>query len=334
MTQPNATLPDPSASHLPRWRGFNLLEKFTLDGNSPYREGDFDLIREWGFNFVRLPMDYRTWIVNDDPTHFNETTLKEIDAAVRCGRERGIHVNLNFHRAPGYCVNPPKEPLDLWNDPKAQELAAAHWRHFAERYRGIPSRELSFDLVNEPAHVSAESYARAVRVMVEAIRAADPDRLIIADGIEWGNRPVPELASLRVAQSTRGYGPNQVSHYRASWIPGSDTWPVPTWPLHEGDRVWDKEFLRQKLEPWKALEKQGVGVHVGEWGVYQFTPHDVALAWMRDCLALWKEAGWGWSVWNLRGGFGPLDSDRADVHYEHYRGHPLDREMLEALRGG
>src|SRR5438105_12147824 len=86
------TLPEPSPSHLPRWRGFNLLEKFTLGDNQPFRESDFDLIHGWGFNFVRLPMDYRTWIVESDANRFNEATLKEIDTAVRFGRERGIHV--------------------------------------------------------------------------------------------------------------------------------------------------------------------------------------------------------------------------------------------------
>src|SRR5207237_1727564 len=107
------------------------------------------------------------------------------------------------------------------------------------------------------------------------------------------------------------------------------------WPLHEGGLVWDKELLRRRqIEPWKALEKQGVGVHVGEWGAYQYTPHDVVLAWMRDLLSLWKEAGWGWALWNLTGGFGILDSHRTDVRYESYRGHELDREMLETLRSG
>jgi len=332
QTEPTS-LPEPLPSRLPLWRGFNLLAKFTLAGSEPFRESDFDLVREWGFNFVRLPMDYRTWTIDGDPLRFDEAALKEIDDAVRFGRERGIHVNLNFHRAPGYCVNPPAEPLDLWRDPEAQELAAAHWRQFAERYRGIPNRELSFDLVNEPAGISAAEYLPAVRAMVEAIRAADPDRLIIADGLQWGNVPVPELAGLGVAQSTRGYAPHRISHYRASWVRGSDRWPVPTWPLDEDGTVWDRELLRRRqIEPWKALEAQGVGVHVGEWGAYQFTPHEVVLAWMHDQLSLWKEAGWGWALWNLTGGFGPLDSGRADVPYEPYCGHQLDRRMLEVLR--
>jgi endoglucanase len=53
---------------------------------------------------------------------------------------------------------------------------------------------------------------------------------------------------------------------------------------------------------------------------------------MRDCLELWKAAGWGWALWNFRGSFGILDSNRADVKYDTYRGRRLDRAMLELLR--
>ena len=74
------------------------------------------------------------------------------------------------------------------------------------------------------------------------------------------------------------------------------------------------------------------GGHVGEWGCFNKTPHDVALAWMGDYLSLWKEAGWGWALWNLRGSFGVMDSERADVAYEDYKGRKLDRKMLELLR--
>jgi endoglucanase len=320
-----------SYSKLPRWRGFNLLEKFTLGNNAAYREEDFDLMAGWGFDFARLPMDYRCWTAPDDPKTLKEETLKEIDRAVEMGRKRGIHVNLNFHRAPGYCVNPPAEPLDLWTQPEALELASYHWGHFAARYKDIPNSELSFDLLNEPPDIPAATYRKVVDGLIQAIRAADPDRLIIADGRRWGNTPVPELADLKVGQSTRGYQPMQISHYKAGWVHGSDQWPEPTWPLKNPDI--DKEWLRKEMiAPWKALEAKGVGVHVGEWGAFQYTPHAVVMAWMKDTLSLWKEAGWGWAMWNLRGGFGPLDSGRSDVKYEKKGDRLVDREMLELIR--
>ena len=75
-------------------------------------------------------------------------------------------------------------------------------------------------------------------------------------------------------------------------------------------------------------------MHVGEWGAYNRTPHKVVLAWMCDSLDLWKEAGWGWSLWEFRGSFGVLDSQRADAPYEDFRGHKFDREMLTLLQSG
>ncbi len=320
---------------LPRWRGFNLLNKFTLQMNKPYDESDFDLIAEWGFDFVRLPTSYLCWTIS--PGVYKEDMLKEMDQAIAFGRERRIHVNLCLHRAPGYCVNPPKEPLDLWSDGEdgvtAREQFAAQWRMFSARYKDIPSDQLSFDLVNEPGSISASVYVRAIKAAVDAIRSEDPNRLIIADGLYWGNHPVPELAPLHIAQSTRGYQPMQISHYKAGWVSGSDTWQAPTWPLNEGDKtVIDKNWLRKNMiEPFQNLQKMGVGVHVGEWGAFNKTPHAVVISWMKDQLSLWREAGWGWAMWNFSGSFGPLDSGREDVKYENYKGRKVDKEMLDLL---
>jgi endoglucanase len=327
-----------SARHLPRWRGFNLLEKFTQQqgGNPPFREADFAIVAEWGFNFTRLPLSYLCWTEPDDWLKLREDELKHLDDAVAFGGKHGVHVNLNLHRAPGYCVNPPHELLSLWKDEEALSACAFHWAQLAKRYQGIPNERVSFDLLNEPGDISEEAYVRVVKRLVESIRAEDPQRLIIADALKWGREPVFDLAGLGIAQSTRGYEPMRISHYKASWVMGASKWPEPTWPLKIGEsKVVDKETLaRERIQPWKKLEQKGVGVHVGEWGAYNCTPHQVVLAWMRDCLALWKEAGWGWALWNLRGSFGVLDSQRADVEYEDFRGHKLDRQMLAVLQQG
>ena len=128
-----------------------------------------------------------------------------------------------------------------------------------------------------------------------------------------------------------------VSHYKANWVSGAENWPPPTWPMTEkvGCRLihWDKQRLqRERIAPFQSIEQRGVGIHVGEWGAHNRTPHDVTLRWMRDCLELWRDAGWGWALWNFRGGFGILDSERSDVAYESFEGCALDRRMLELLR--
>ena len=337
---PKASAPDEvrwlpaSPEKLPRWRGFNLLEKFnTGRARRPFREDDFRLIAELGFNFARLPMDYRCLIQGDDWERFDEASLRDIDQAVAWGRQYGIHVCLNLHRAPGYTVARPPEKTSLWTDENTQRVCAKHWAMFARRYRDIPNERLSFNLLNEPDRVSAATYAVVVRKLVDAIRAEDPNRLVICDGLNYGNTPVPALRELRVAQATRGYSPTELTHYQASWV-NSANFPFPKWPRPlPGGGVQDRDWLWNKtIVPWQKLEAGGTGVMVGEWGAFNKTPHDVVLHWAEDCLANWQKAGWGWALWNFRGAFGVLDSGRADVQYEDFAGHKLDRKLLQLLQ--
>lgn len=328
-------LPAASAQALPRWRGFNLLEKFMVANQKPFVEDDFASIAAWGFNFVRLPLDYRCWAEPGGEGPFREPVLKEIDQAVAFGAKHQVHVMINFHRAPGYTVARPAEAKDLWTDEGIQDVCARHWAEFARRYQGIPNSHLSFNLFNEPAKADPAAHRRVVARMVEAVRRHDRDRLVVCDGRDYGRTPPSELAGLEVAAAPRGYEPFRLTHYRASWVQGSDAWPEPSYPLVEGGKTWDKSTLeRQQVVPWKALQEQGVGVMVGEFGAHNRTPHRVVLPWVRDCLAVWKDAGWGWALWNLRGSFGILDSQRTDVTYEDHHGHKLDRALLDVLQQG
>lgn len=306
---------------------------FHAGGDHPFREEDFAWIAELGFNFVRLPLDYRCWTDPKDWTRLREDDIKRLDQAVEFGRKHAIHVQLNFHRAPGYTVAQPPESRSLWTDSDAQDVCAQHWGHFARRFQGVPSRQLSFNLFNEPSNLRAETYRAVVERIVQAIQEHDRQRLIVCDGRDWGNTPPVELAGLEVAAATRGYEPFHLTHYQASWVSGSDRWPAPTYPLHDKGGVWDRARLqKERIAPWKELQARGVGVMVGEFGSHNRTPHDVVIPWMRDCLANWKEAGWGWALWNFRGSFGILDSNRRDVSYETWHGHKLDRAMLELLQ--
>ena len=323
---------------LPRWRGFNLLDFFTTRSTGHVSEDDFRWIAGWGFNFVRLPMCYTLWIEDDNPRRIHQPMLTKIDRAVELGRAYGIHVCLSFHRAPGYSVNPERvEPYNLWKDQAALDDFCFHWQLFARRYQGIPSDQLSFNLVNEPASPSPQTmtrddHARVMRAAVAAIRDVDPQRLIILDGLSWGNDPCPELADLGVAQSCRAYLPMGVSHYKASWVNG-ETFPAPRWPggWHHGED-WDRARLDQHYRQWADLAARGVGVHCGEGGAFIYTPHDIVLRWFRDVLDILRGYNIGYALWNFRGGFGILDSERADVAYEDWHGHALDRQLLELLR--
>lgn len=328
----------------PRYKGFNLTQK--TGGTGPrkkFEEEDFEIMAEWGLNFARIPMSYWNWAPKDDWYKIDEDALKDIDEAVEFGKQYKVHINLNMHRVPGYCINGRDlEIADLFNDTpenmkKALDAVVFHWKMFAKRYKGIPNSQLSFDLINEPPKNTDEiRYAEIVREVVKGIREEDPERLIVVDGKDIGRNPLMGIEDLNVMQSTRGYDPMSLSHYTATWVPEDEfeTFNPPTWPLMgDNGKLWDKAALKAKLiDSWQPLVDKGVQVHVGEWGCYNKTPHDLCLRWMEDILSLWNDAGWGHAMWNLKGDFGVMNSRRTDVSYENYKGHKLDRKMLELLK--
>jgi len=490
FTGKTTVLPVPSAEKLPpSWKGFNLLNMFYSGGqetDKPFDEKEFILISEWGFNFVRIPIDYRILIKANDWNKMNETAMRRLDKAVEYGIKHNIHVCINLHRAPGYTVASPAEPTNLWTQAKPQEAFTRMWGFIAERYKNVPNEYLSFNFLNEPSGVDEKTYANVIKNAADAIRVHSPNRVLIADELNYGVIPSNLIKELGIAQATRGYAPFSVTHYKAEWVDGSDELPVPSWPAYllpkflfglqkndvprsvfkiehdfntaynmdvnigivsnearlivkaddviiykrlfksgSGNGEWTKavykkewniyqnifnkdyrinipagsktislevtdgdwmsvndfqfspvnktaaggafsltpnvndwgleiplvkidadgriimdnahiqnrEWLKKTyIKPCEELIKNNGGIMVGEWGAHNKTPHDVVLRWMEDNLINFKEAGMGWALWNLTGSFGILNSARADVNYENYKGYKLDRKMLNLLQ--
>ena len=326
---------------MPRY-GFNFQWMYSWQpGREPLLadEKALDFLAEHGFDFARIPTDYHFWTRDFDYSAIDETVLESFDRYLEACRPRGIHMSLNLHRAPGYCINGwDREKHNLWKEAVAEDAFVLNWEAFARRYKGVSSEELSFDLVNEPPSLgqrgfTREDHARVIRRTVAAIRAIDPDREIVIDGLAGGHLAMPELADLGVVHSGRGYQPMPISHFEASWWDGSVGLPAPVYPGTKWDgKVWDREVLREFYGPWREVEAKGVTLHMGEFGCYDHTPNDVALRWLGDLFAVWKEFGWGYAMWNFEGAFGIIGHQRPGARWEEIGGYRVDRDLLELMK--
>jgi hypothetical protein len=153
-------------------------------------------------------------------------------------------------------------------------------------------------------------------------------RLQVKDGdwmqiTELGLKP-PGAASEDTLGLAAPWGKAPAPFRYAQGAPGG---PFPDLKMKGRQWLWD-----DGIKPWQQAQALGIGVMVGEWGAFHKTPHDVFLRWAEDCLKNWQEAGWGWALWNFRGAFGVLDSERSDVDYEEFHGHQLDRRLLDLLQ--
>ncbi|MEV0147478.1 MULTISPECIES: cellulase family glycosylhydrolase [unclassified Nonomuraea] len=321
--------------------GFNLQWMFWKEPGAepaPVDERVLDAIASWGFDFVRMPCDYRFWTRGLDYTHPDERVLQVLDGYLAACRERGLHLSLNLHRAPGYVITGwESEHHNLWADQEAQDGFAGIWTGFAQRHLGVPAEALSFDLVNEPPSVGERGFTRdaheaVIRRVVAEIRKIDPERPLVIDGLGGGHLAMPELADLGVIHSTRGYQPMSVSHYRAEWWPGSPDLPEPAYPGDYDGRHWDRAALRDFYAPWLAVAARGVPVHVGEFGCYEYSPNDVALRWLADVLGVFASFGWGYALWQFEGPFGVVGHRRPGARFERLDGFEVDRDLLELLQ--
>jgi aryl-phospho-beta-D-glucosidase BglC (GH1 family) len=132
-----------SPSINPKWYGFNLLEYFSTDPDwmkyFPYRndgmflEDDFRWIRDWGFNWVRLPMDYRFWT---DPKDLLKFTRRRSNLST-APFASAIKLSFNLVNEP-LNLNGPAEITELTNAGKSADDAhtevAARLRSSTEKW--------------------------------------------------------------------------------------------------------------------------------------------------------------------------------------------------------
>jgi endoglucanase len=350
------------------------MKYFPYKNDGMFLEDDFRWIHDWGFSWVRLPMDYRFWTAPDLFT-IHERQVEPIDRAIRLGEKYGIHVNVCLHHAPGLCILDTmdekltgiavtKEKTNVFGDGHTFDAFVHQWSFFAGRYKGISSEKLSFNLVNEPIALPTESelaemgklgpvttkdlfspeflqrhakdYTRLAKASADAIRARDPERLVLTDGYPGAGSPILDLMGTGMLQSCHTYTPIQVTHHQCEWVRGILTGaePLPTWPLKDdkGKIVCDRQRLGTLFHPWGELAAKGTPIHFGEMGCYKHTPPDVVLAWFDDTLSVLSELHSGWALWNFRGPFGVLDTERPGTKFEDWQGHKLDRPLLALLQ--
>ena len=319
--------------------GFNFQWMYLFnDGISPLpaEEHALDFMVRFGMDFVRIPLDYRFWVKDFQYSEPLEKTLTFIDGYINKCVQRNMHVCLALHRAPGYCINQIEiERHNLWSDSEAQRGFIAQWTMFAERYTHISSQDLSFDLLNEPPYVGQYGMTRHIheklmRQVISAIRAIDPTRVIVVDGLDVGMSPLPELVDLNVIQSGRGYEPKVVTHYQAGWCPETVGLSKPVYPDTEYDgKRWERQTLVSHYQPWVDLQQMGTKVHIGEFGCYNTVENDLALRWFSDLLSVYRQFGWGYSLWHFKGPFGIVEHGRPGTKYEKLFGFKVDRQLLE-----
>ena len=285
-------------------------------------ESDFAQIRAWGFDHVRLPVDYNVFL-NEDGT-VKEDGLRRIDAALEwCGRY-GLHTVLDLHKTPGFSFDVQEKEAGFFENERYQEQFYRIWETFAGRW-GMLKDRVMFDLLNEVTEERfLPAWMRIARECVARIRPLAPETPILVGS--WAHNSVRTVVDLeapfdeRVFYSFHLYDPHAFTHQGAYWVP----------ELRNMDRLHTsaecgvtQAFFEELLIP--ALEKaarEGTELYCGEYGVIDVVPPEEALPWFRDLHGVLERHGVGRCVWSYK----EMDFGLADSRWD-----ALRAELLELL---
>jgi endoglucanase len=166
------------------------------------REIDVKRIGEVGFNTVRVPINWRVLMTEDDPAAFIEEGFGYLDNLIKWCKKYKVYVVLDLHGAPGgqTGTNIDDSEFDkpeLFMYEKNQEKTVKLWAEMARRY-AKETIVIAYDLLNEPlpGYINGKpnpynSLKRGMwslyRRITAAIREVDKNHMISLEGADWAN---------------------------------------------------------------------------------------------------------------------------------------------------
>ncbi len=146
---------------------------------------DFANIRSFGFNCIRLPLNYRQFEDDNHPFQLRKDAFTWSDRAIEMAEKEGLYVILDMHGVQGgqniEDHSGQAGQNKLWTSPEAQSRLCWLWSKIAARYKNRGA-VVAYDVFNEPYGGSHELQKPIFSRAYTAIRAEDPEKLIYAMG--------------------------------------------------------------------------------------------------------------------------------------------------------
>lgn len=303
------------------------------------KESDIEKISSWGFDHIRLPIDYEV-LEEEDGTPI-EDGYTIVDRLVNWCRNHKLGVVLDLHKAYGYDFNDAGdgEKNNLFGNVKLQKRFVDLWERISSNFSKYDN--VAFELLNEVVEEdNADAWNKLIEKAVEAIRKNAPDSYIIYGGIQWNSAKTLKLLEKphddKIIYTFHFYEPLLFTHQKAYWVKTMD----PSWEISypgtmeeymekskiigdQGKAVYEcgLDYIGTQLiddlvqDAITAAENAGVGLYCGEFGVIDRAPVEDTKRWFDDVNEVFSKYNIRYCVWNYK----EKDFGIADAHYDEIR---------------
>jgi endoglucanase len=286
---------------------------------------DIALIRDMGFDHVRLSVDPRPMFHPRQPDQIASDDLSNLDTAVKMILGQHLAVELDIYADEAW-------KQKLATDDEAVERFADFWRALAAHFASLDPDRVFFEILNEPEGRDRYHWYGVEAKMAAAIREGAPQNTVIATGAHWSDDDdlvfLEPLRDSNVIYAFHFYEPHVFTHQGADW--SVNFWhylrgvPYPSDPDRAKkaaalvpDPIHRLEIVRYGLENWNDVridaeiaqvdawaKHWNVPVICNEFGVYRkyADPKDRA-AWITDVRKALDTHGIGWTMWDYGSSF-------------------------------
>lgn len=300
-------------------RGVNLGNALEAPSEGEWgmviEEEFFDLIKQAGFDSVRVPTNWTSRAGLEPPYTIDPAFFERVDWVIEQGLKRDLAVVLNLHHFGGDIYERPSEHKDRF---------LAIWKQISERYAGQPDG-LYFELFNEPYGTMSTTNAwnEMAAEAIAIIRNTNPTRMVVVGPGNYNN--YTQLALLSLPETDRNlivtfhyYEPFMFTHQGAEWASGSEAWLGNKW---EGTKT-ELFVVRQAFDSVVAwADRNHRPIYLGEFGAYSKADLESRARWTATVAREAEARGFSWAYWEFGAGFGVYDRERKD----------WNTEILEAL---
>lgn len=156
---------------------------------------DIHFIKNTGSNHIRVPFNFKLFLVEDHPEISLEEGFKRLDDVINWCRKENLYVILDLHAAPGGQTGDNID--DSWGYPylyeneDAQKTTIELWKKIAKRYKN-ESIVIGYDLLNEPIPHFYENKDELNKLLepfykklTAAIRTIDKNHIVFLGGAQW-----------------------------------------------------------------------------------------------------------------------------------------------------
>lgn len=259
-------------------------------------EADIRFLAQQGFNFVRVPFNYRHFESDLKPGEWLEEGFRRLEGVVNLCRKYKLWVLLDLHAAPGAQARDQNAGSAygesyLWNYRQFMDRTAALWKELARRYKN-DSTIAGYNLLCEPVTNDVLLLNDFYLRVIHAIREVDSNHIIALDPNRWAK----DMSSLQKRLFDDPQVIPAIHHYYSEDQAFSQ---LTEFPGTVNGKVCDRAALERTLDGKHDEQRVHRPIVMGEFGVdiAGAQPFAVQLAITKELISIFEEKGWGWSMW-------------------------------------